>query len=333
MVEDYRAQTTRRPPICVVTAQGDVTADRVILELNRIDADVLRIDLADFPHRARLDATASGAGWTGTLTAHGRSVRLEEISAVWWWHPTPATVEAGTSAAESEWASREANAGLAGVLAALDCRHVNHPALTHAAQNKADVLPQAGRHGLNVPATWIGNHPASAVGFAATSPHGTVCKSLVSPGIAYPDGSHGAFYTRPVEVSELDDSIALTAHQLQNAIVKQFEVRLVVVGSEMYAARIDAHSDAARADFRADYEALTYRVVDVPDTVRKGVAGLMDHYGLLYAAIDLLVDPEDEWWLIDLNPAGQHDWLQKELPGLTISAGIANLLTRPLARP
>lgn len=32
---------------------------------------------------------------------------------------------------------------------------------------------------------------------------------------------------------------------------------------------------------------------------------------------------------LELNPAGQHDWLQKELPGLTIAAEIANLLTRP----
>jgi hypothetical protein len=313
----------------VVTTQGDVTADRVILELNQLDADVLRIDLADFPHRARLDAATAGAGWTGTLTARGRTVQLEEIGAVWWWHPEPATVEAGLSAAESEWASREANAGLAGVLAALDCRHVNHPALTHAAQNKADVLIHASRYGLNVPPTWIGNHPTAAAGFAPTGPHGTVCKSLVSPGIAYPDGSHSTFYTHPVEVSDLDDSIALTAHQLQHAIVKQYEVRLVVVGGAMHAARIDAHSDAARADFRADYAALTYRAVDIPDAVRKGVDGLLDHYGLLYAAIDLLVDPDDHWWLIDLNPAGQHDWLQKELPELAIAAALANLLAGP----
>ncbi|WP_406141682.1 hypothetical protein [Streptomyces sp. NBC_01089] len=41
-----------------------------------------------------------------------------------------------------------------------------------------------------------------------------------------------------------------------------------------------------------------------------GVLALMSHSTLAYAAIDLLVGHDDRWYLIDLNPAGQYDWLQ-----------------------
>lgn len=155
-----------------------------------------------------------------------------------------------------------------------------------------------------------------------------VCKSIVAPGIDHGDGRHSELYTRPIRPTDLADSIALTAHQLQQRIPKEFEVRLVVVGTQMFPARIDAHSDAARADFRADYGALTYRHIDLPETVHHGIQQLMQHYHLSYAAIDLLVDADTgRWLLIDLNPAGQHDWLQQKLPDMRIASAIAELLS------
>jgi 8-oxo-dGTP pyrophosphatase MutT (NUDIX family)/glutathione synthase/RimK-type ligase-like ATP-grasp enzyme len=316
----------------VVTTRQDITADRVLIDLTAAGADVLRLDLAYWPS-VRLDATCTGAaGWTGTLTVSGRTVRLEEITTVWWWHPAPAVVHAGRTPAEAEWVSREATAGLSGVLAALDCRHVNHPAHTQAAQSKADVLAQAARCGLRVPDSWIGNHPPGARNFATQGPGGTVIKSLSQP-VIQETGRRSTLYTRPVDPDQLDETVSITAHHLQHQVIKQFEVRLVVVGAEMLAARIDAHSPAARQDFRADYPSLTYSVVDVPEAVRSGVRRLMAHYGLLYAALDLLVDKAGTWWLVDLNPAGQWGWLQQHLPDLDIAGAMTRLLTdRPHSR-
>jgi hypothetical protein len=321
-------------PVCVITTPQDITAKRVEADLEALGADVIRFDLADFPRHVALDATVDGSGWTGSLTAHGRTVRLEEIGAVWWWHPSPARIDTGSTPAEADWLSREATVGLAGTLAALDCLHVNHPAATQAAQSKAGVLAIAPRFGLSTPATWIGNAPAGARRFAQDLPGGVVCKSIVEPGIDHGDGRHSSLYTRPVPASALDDSIGLGAHQLQHRITKQFEVRLVVVGAAMFPARINAGSDAAREDFRSDYGALTYGYVDLPEDVRRGIASLMAHYRLHYAAIDLLVDARTgAWLLIDLNPAGQHNWLQYELPELGISGALAHLLTHPTAHP
>ncbi|MFF8789201.1 MvdC/MvdD family ATP grasp protein [Streptomyces sp. NPDC015125] len=313
-------------PVCLVTQDDNGTADRIVLELANLDVPVLRLDLADFPHHVRLDGMFDGDTWTGTLKNRGHTVALEDIGAVLWWHPgTPRIASDGLSEAETTWIQRESAAGLVGVLAALNCVHVNHPAATRAAQLKAEVLAQAARCGLGVPATWIGNDPTGAGDFLSATPSGAVCKSLVSPALV-DHRSYRSFHTSRVEA--VDDSIGLSAHQLQRAITKEFEVRLVVVGADMYAARIDAHSPAAQADFRSDYDALTYRHTCIPKAVRRGVTDLLDHYGLSFAAIDLLVDTSGRWWLIDLNPAGQYDWLQKELPDLAISAGIARMLAR-----
>ncbi|MGW6238385.1 MvdC/MvdD family ATP grasp protein [Streptomyces sp. NPDC055094] len=318
-------RSERSGPVCVVTTRGDVTADLVIPEIRSLGVPVIRLDLADFPQSMRLSAT--GPAWSGTVGVPDREVRLEDIGAVWWWHPEPARISPGDdmSAEEAEWASRETNAGVGGVLAALpNCRHVNHPVASYAAQSKADVLVQAPLHGLEVPATWIGNAPAGARQFASSGRQ-LMCKSLSGPTIRYGD-THATFFTTPVAPAQLDDRIAAGAHQLQYAVDKVFEVRLVVVGDDLFAARIDAGSGPARADYRADYEALRYSTVSVPDSVRDGVRRLMTHYTLSYAALDLLVDADGRWLLVDLNPSGQYGWIEQALPELRISATLAALL-------
>lgn len=329
MVAAALPQTGRARPVCVVTENTDVAGDRIVLELAGLDAPVLRFDLADFPRHVTLDAALHDGAWTGTLHAHGRTAALEDIGAILWWHPgKPRITATGLSPAQAQWVQKEATAGLVGVLASLACLHLNHPASTLSAQLKADALAHAARCGLRVPATWIGNTPGAARGFVSGGPSGTVCKSLVTPEIR--DGNRrSSLYTSPVIPAQIDQSIAEGAHQLQHTVPKAYEVRLVVVGTDMFAARIDAHTDTARRDFRADYTALTYAHTDIPDTVRTGMTRLLDHYRLTYAAADLIVDPDGHWWFIDLNPAGHYDWLQKELPSLPISTAIARLLARP----
>ncbi|MFB7270672.1 MvdC/MvdD family ATP grasp protein [Streptomyces sp. NPDC056244] len=318
----------RRGPVCVLTTQGDRTADRVILRLHALGVPVIRVDAADFPHSARLDARmdSSAARWSGTLTAHGRTTSLDEVRAVFWWHPGKIRTTAdGLTPRQAEWLGREATAGFVGVLASLDCLHLNHPLATHAAQSKADALAQAARCGLNIPSTWIGNDPDAAAAFVTGKE--TVAKSLSTP-LFHPQDTTEVFFTHPVTAPLVDGSTTGTAYQFQRLIRKEFEVRLIVVGDRIFPARIDikAGTPEAPVDYRAHYEDLTYRPVDVPCAVQEGVTALMAHYGLRYAALDLLVDGDGRWWLVDLNPAGQYGWIEHHLPALAISAEIADLL-------
>ncbi|MFF0728399.1 MvdC/MvdD family ATP grasp protein [Streptomyces sp. NPDC004134] len=169
MKQSNLTQIGRARPVCVITTQGDVSADRVILQLNEMNVPVVRFDLADFPQHVHQDATLDRSGWHGTLHAHGREVNLKEIGAIYWWHPRPTGAPDGLQRADADWISRESTVALTGVLGSLDCLHVNHLRNTLAAQNKPQALTVARRCGLAVPPTWIGNHPTGARHFAETS--------------------------------------------------------------------------------------------------------------------------------------------------------------------
>jgi hypothetical protein len=102
-------------------------------------------------------------------------------------------------------------------------------------------------------------------------------------------------------------------------------VRLTVVGKEMFAAEIHAGSDAARVDWRSDYDALTYDVCQVPDDVRAGVLSWLEHFRLSFGAFDFAVTPAGDWVMFECNPSGEWSWIQNKT-GLPIATHIAYLL-------
>lgn len=154
-----------------------------------------------------------------------------------------------------------------------------------------------------------------------------VYKPLTPAGITETD-THRVVFTTPVAVGDVDESVRLTAHLLQERIDKRYEVRLTVVDDVFLAARIDAGSNAAAVDWRADYEALAYApLADVPSGVRAGVSALMGRLGLRFGTFDFIVTPDDRWVFLEINPNGQWAWIE-DATGLPIAASIADALTR-----
>ncbi|OLZ43140.1 hypothetical protein BS329_40340, partial [Amycolatopsis coloradensis] len=101
-------------------------------------------------------------------------------------------------------------------------------------------------------------------------------------------------HTEPVDTTTPEDlrDVALTAHQYQRWIPKAYEARVFVVGDEIIASEIHAHTDAARVDWRAGYGSNTYRVAELPADVTAGIARLMGERGLVFGALDFAIDTE-----------------------------------------
>lgn len=81
-------------------------------------------------------------------------------------------------------------------------------------------------------------------------------------------------------------------------------------------------------DWRSDYDALTYQVIEPPADVVQGVKNLMSTLGLRFGALDFLVTRTGEWYFLEINPNGQWAWIEQET-GLAISSAIADALTTP----
>lgn len=298
------------PRVLVVAADLDQTADLVVAELHRREIPVMRFDLAQFPQSLRMVAENHGS-WDGCLDDGRRIARLEHVRSIHRRRPGRPVVAEAMRSPYDDWARDQAMGGLMGVLYALPAVWVNRPEIDGIASHKPVQLPTAAACGLSVPRSIITNDLIAARRFAEAIRGPLICKPVIGGQLRHDDDRRTGVPTHRIEASDLDESIELTAHYLQEWVPKQFEVRLIVVGDRFFAVTIHTDSVDGKVDWRTDYDALSYRVTETPEDVRAGVTNWMKRFGLNFGAFDFSVTPSGQWVMFECNPAGQWAWLQE----------------------
>ncbi|MFF5285166.1 MvdC/MvdD family ATP grasp protein [Streptomyces sp. NPDC013171] len=315
------------PRVLVVTYALDPTADYVLQELNERGIPFWRTDLADFPTRSRLRATLGPSGrWQGVMHDDARGVDLSELRAVWWRKPTTFAFADTMGESEQRFARSQAKHAVAVLSSLPDVLWVNRPE-RNADCTKPVQLAVAVESGLHVPDTLITNDPADVAAFAAEV-GGPIITKVLGGIVHTEDGKRGQLYTRRVPPEQyLDPRIGLTAHLFQREItVKAYEIRVTAVGDQLYAAKIYAPAGPGQLDWRRDSRNLTYAVATVPGYIRDGIREMMHRLGLIYAALDFIVDRNGAHWLVDVNPAGQWAWIDCTRDAIT--QALADLLEK-----
>ncbi|RXS64988.1 ATP-grasp ribosomal peptide maturase [Streptomyces sp. TM32] len=321
--------------VLVCTEDEDATADLVIAELNRRRVPVLRLDPGrDFPTPVMLAArigaggtsrTESGGGWGGRLTVGERTADLSAVRALYHRRPSPYSTNSGEQAAR--FAAQESRRGLGGVLGALPgCLYLSHPQAIARAEYKPAQLDAATRAGLTVPATLITNDPGQAKLFCSEQP--TIYKPLHA-GAYEVEGEPAGIWAAPVEAGEIDGAVNRSAHLFQAQVPKVADVRAVVVGEQVFAARITAPPGVV--DWRAEYQSLAYEPVACPDEMRGALVRFLAGFGLNFGAFDFAVTADGAWWFLECNPNGQWAWLE-DAAGLSLTTAIADLLENGASR-
>lgn len=74
--------------VLVLARDIEPQVDRVVEELTGRGVPVFRTDLAAFPRSLVLDARLDPDGWDGEIANEHRSVRLRDITSIWYRHPS-----------------------------------------------------------------------------------------------------------------------------------------------------------------------------------------------------------------------------------------------------
>ncbi|MFE1308997.1 ATP-grasp ribosomal peptide maturase [Streptomyces sp. NPDC058755] len=314
-------------PVLVATEPIDVTADMVISELNRRGVPVVRFNPADIGDDLMVSALfgVCPAPVAGQLRTRSRIVRLEHAQAVYWRRPVWPQFEY-LDTPDARYAAAQTRHGLGGILHSLkDVRWVNQPMRDAAADYKPRQLAVAQRLGLTIPATLVTNSCDDAREFIAS--HGQVIHKTLRWTPYERDGIGLTSWAEPVTADELDESIAVTPHLFQAIVDKTADLRVLVVGEQVFAVRIES----GLLDWRRDYSALSYSVVDLPCQVHKQLLAFLDHFGLVSGSFDLAVGRDGEPYFLELNPNGQWGWLQ-QATGLPMATAFADLLAEGSTR-
>lgn len=193
----------------------------------------------------------------------------------------------------------------------------------------------ARRCGLSVPATYFGSDPVQAERFVRELWRtGRRCctKNIESTHVEI-DGVKHARLTRlflEEHLSELP-GLAVCPMIFQEYVEKRYEYRVTVVGQEVYACRIDSQSAGGET-------AIDWRHYNIPSTphfaaeldrgLQDRLIKLVHELGLTYGAVDLVENPDGEFFFLEVNSMGQWLWIE-DLTELPISMAIARHLADP----
>ncbi|MFJ8668574.1 ATP-grasp ribosomal peptide maturase [Streptomyces sp. NPDC093600] len=315
---------THAGPVLVVTVIDDPTADVVISELHDRGIPVVRLDSGDFPATMSVAATITPRGIEGTLSTPTRTADLPHVRSLYYRRPSGFAFP-HLDAQNARFAVTQARYGLGGVLASLPhCLYVNHPHRIGDAEFKPSGLAAAVDCGFQVPPTLITSEPDATRAFIKT--HGPVIYKPLSTPLYRIDGVSCTVEVCEVTAEQIDERVAGTAHLFQQRVDKVADVRVTLIGRQVFSVRIDS----GLLDWRTDYDRLTYTVVEPPPGITDALHRYVDHFGLVFGAFDFAVDRSGAWWFLECNPSGQWAWMEPET-GLPMVAAMADLLERKTA--
>jgi MvdC family ATP-grasp ribosomal peptide maturase len=325
-----RRSQARREVVLLLTHSADYfTVDRVADELRRRGATPFRLDTDLFPARVRLSAESQTREACHTITAQRKQIAGNQIRAVWArkiWRPQ---LDDDLDADFHEVCVNESLAALDGFLDGLRGAHwVNDPAREREAENKLFQLRIAREVGLMVPRTLMTNDPTQARRFFRKV-NGQMVAKLLRPVSMSMSGTSPFVYTSCVTRRDLADA-GLLRHSpmlFQELIPKHRELRVVMVGDQVFAGSIETGASArGQIDWRLAAPAeVSWQPAAVPRQTARRLARLMSRLGLIYGAIDLIETPTGELIFLEVNPGGEWGMLERDL-GHPISGALADVL-------
>jgi hypothetical protein len=318
--------------ILLLTEPRDVHADHVAEILRRRQVPYFRFDPEALPARAELSfaLTAGGEARYG-LRLDEELLDLGRVTAVWLRRPgRPAAHQELTDPLMREFIEGECQYFVDDVWNSLDCLWVPaRPAVNRRGQCKGSQLRTAGALGFELPPTLISNSRKDFLAFYRRH-NGNVISKLAGFSFYRTVGERFARFTEVVTKRDLGhaDAIRYCPMIFQAYVPKRFELRITVVGEQVFAAEIHSQdSNHTRHDWRRyDHFKTAYRVHELPADTADRCVRLVRALGLCYGAIDMVLTPDGRYVFLEINTNGQYRWIEQatELP---ISDALCDLLT------
>jgi glutathione synthase/RimK-type ligase-like ATP-grasp enzyme len=307
----------------------------VVGALSERGAESVVFDSSRFPG-VPVSLTYDRSGFSGHWS--GDADELNGIASVW----QNAVVGMGLPAMAPgvrETCVAAAELALVGLLDNLHVFQLDPRASQARADSKPRQLRVAQQLGLDIPDTIISNDPAAVRAFARRC-DGVITKMLVQPASTGPEPGDevSVVFTTAMTAVDLDqlDGLDLCPMIFQEQIENQLDVRVTVVGKRVFSAAIDAAARGGvdpdwRRDSYAHDRAPVWSPHELPRAVADRVLRLLDHFGLNFGAVDLIVRPDGRHVFLELNACGSFAFLGDRHAG-PIAAAIAEVLVDPGAR-
>lgn len=318
--------------ILIITHTADnFSIEKVTEYIEKNDCQVIRFDVDLYPLQNKLSTTFQNGEWVSILETPEAQYRLDDISAIWYRraYNIGSGLKEELDAKFYGAAMGEIRNTLFGFIESVDTYSLGKPGIYRRLDSKEEQLKVADKLGLTIPDTCITNNPDVAKKFILQ--HRNVVAKMQTGFAITEDGVESVVFTNVVSENKLEelDTLLYCPMQFQKMIEKKKELRITIVGRDVYAFEIDSQQfEDAKVDWRKDGVNLLDKWVrtELPGDIEEKLLELLDIYNVDYGAIDMIVSPENEYYFIEINAAGEFFWLDNLTEGNLISKSIADVL-------
>lgn len=320
-----------RKKCLIVTSKDDMHADYVIercIDLGIADK-IVRFNTEDTLSTCIFDLTEKS--FSLEIQESNKFISNEDILSVWYRRPAKPILNSNSDPRFRGFIDNQLSTLLNGIYYRTQRSSfwVNPLPAMGTAKNKIYQLSSALEVGLIPPDTLITNDPKSAMNFIQK--HGQVCTKSLDKATYDLDGMPKPIFTSVIEEIEdyswFSQQVVTCPIFFQAYIDKVLDIRVIVAGLELHAFEIHSQeSENSKHDVRGvSPSELTHQKHKLPDSLEQNILKFVQQQGLVFSALDFVVNKKGEYIFLENNPNGQWLWLEL-LTSIDLTSSIIKLL-------
>lgn len=180
--------------------------------------------------------------------------------------------------------------------------------------------------GFKIPNSIITNSYDKATKFFKENNEKCIIKPIKSGLIEDTTESKVVFTNVLKSIPENPEKISSNPNYFQSHIIKKGDIRAIVVGKKIFATFIHSQDYLkTKTDWRKGEMNLKHTKINLPNDINDKCIALLQKLKLRYGAIDFILDENDNYVFLEINPNGQWAWIEKQT-GYNITQEIVKLL-------
>lgn len=322
--------------ILVITSKFDVHADYVAIEIRNMGGDIIRMNTEDMMCNSDFYLKKLGATSEWKLYLHfkdsQKTLTDKDFDTVWYRKPSPIEVDSRVEEDPAKtFIQEEYDCFLRSFYTLYSHKRWINPFwyLRHASQ-KLPNLELASNLGLQVPKTLITNNPEIAKEFGENCNWNILVKTFYFSGFVVNQTEAWHCFAKKIakeEFEKFSETITLSPVFLQEYIEKSIELRVTIIGEQIFTAAIHSQEfERTKSDWRAiDTYQIKHTIYELPETIANKLLAFNRHYSLVFSTFDLILTPDGEYYFLECNPNGQWYWIE-DMTKLPMAKAMAQLL-------
>lgn len=307
-----------KPEVLIISNLHDYSTDHVIYQLQKHDINYLRLNRDQF-NEYKLSINPITNQIFGKTMKFDFEISEENLKSIYFRAPIYLRSHQRKNLTLEENISRDQwSSFLRSLMIFENVIWINHPKSTFLSENKPYQLKVANKIGFEIPNTIITNEIPEKIS-------DLIAVKTLEPVIFDVGDKESFVYTNIRKFEELYDYDLSTAPIIiQEAIIPKIDVRVTVIGNNVYSVTIKKNNFGVDGDWRTIKNDLTYELIQLPNSIKEKCVKLIKKLNLYFGCIDLVLK-DNRYYFIEINPTGEWDWLMYNLD-LDIDVKIADYL-------